>query len=478
MITELAFEQSIPLALVAANKSLAIIPVENTPLFELVKSTEIGNTVVANSNEYTGSIDSHISSRDLENSSDNIIHNKALDDTVDLLSKSIASHVSVAKNVVTPVIERIADRIIDITTHEIPKLDTYKINIVDLPGPMQNDAFRSSIEKAGGGIYSNPDSYLRHGERGPNALLEMMLTGSKEYDEKIREWYASKGDEFFANIWSVLFRDIIYSDPKNSKHFLDFIDSDVNGVDAALAIYLLARKLLDDTPEDSGMTLSQYNKILNQYKDTAAVKLSREYENNDTRGRTGILVTSVDDRKKEVFVHNKTYTEYISGGGRNEAILGSIISGVVPYNVEKLRSSEIDTVGAWDRYNLFSKTNIKVKALNFFKNTALTVFMNDLAELNEFERGYVQEHPEHIQKCGDLAQAYISGINERAMEDVYGFVMNLVTSCRFYYTSSQTILQSIHDITTANKDIPIREAALIATAEYLIDYLSDQMRLK
>jgi hypothetical protein len=167
MITELAFEQSIPLALVAANKSLAIIPVENTPLFELVKSTEIGNTVVANSNEYTGSIDSHISSRDLENSSDNIIHNKALDDTVDLLSKSIASHVSVAKNVVTPVIERIADRIIDITTHEIPKLDTYKINIVDLPGPMQNDAFRSSIEKAGGGriyvyprVEDNPDLYL------------------------------------------------------------------------------------------------------------------------------------------------------------------------------------------------------------------------------------------------------------------------------------------------------------------------------
>lgn len=478
MIKEQAFEQSIPLALVAANKSLAIYPVENTPLFELVKSTDIGNTAVAVNTEYTGSIDSQIDVRSLEDGSDNIIHNKALDDIVDLLAKSVASHVSVAKNVVTPVVERIANKIIEITTHEIPKLDTYKINIVDLPTPMQNDAFRSSIEKAGGGIYSNPDGYLKHGERSPTALLDMMLTGSKDYDEKIREWYASKGDEFFFSIWNNLFRDINESNPSKVKHFLDFIDSDTDGTDAALAIYLISRKLLDDTPEDTGMTLSQYNKLLNQFKDTAAVKLSREYENNDTRGRTGILVTSVDDRKKEVFVLNKTYTDYITNGGRNEAILGSIISGVIPYNVEKLRSTDIDTIGAWDRYNLFSKTNIRVKALNFFKNTALSVFLNDLADLNEFEKGYVLEHPEHIQKCGDLAQEYINSINDKAMEDVYGFTMNLVTSCRFHYTSAQTILQSIHDITTTNKDIPVREAALIATTEYLIDYLSDQMRLK
>jgi hypothetical protein len=53
--------------------------------------------------------------------------------------------------------------------------------------------------------------------------------------------------------------------------------------------------------------------------------------------------------------------------------------------------------------------------------------------------------------------------------------LHIICQCRFYYTEAEFILSEIEEIGKQNPGIDVREAALIATINYLVDYLCDQI---
>lgn len=479
MLVEKAFEQVRPLVEILNAKDFCISPVENTPLAALVGASVSVNTaevtLPSGSDGYSASM---YSDSDAVGDTDNETHNKLFDDAVDFLSKTVAQHVSNAKNVVAPVVMSVAEKIIARVQSDITPLKTYAIVPVSLPAPMLNDGFKDTVVKAAGGIYADPERYIKlKQEFAPQAVLESMLTGSGDYDEKIKEWFASCGDAFFDKLWTSLFQDPSMNSVAESASLTKLLDDGKTGVDAALAVFLIARNLTENIPEDTGFTLVDYRKYVQQYKDTAAVRLNRAYESFDSEEKAGILVLSSDDANKEVRVHSQTYLSYIREGGKNEVLLGAIVSGVIPYNVAKLAENQQQFIDAWERHNLILSSESKNRAIVRFREICYSEFLNDLNNLTAFEQEFVQTNPGHVQKAQELGREICESLITEQIEKPYDVALSLVCNARFYYTDAEKILATINKVSEQNKSIDVREAALIATTEYLIDFVCEQLKV-
>ena len=80
----------------------------------------------------------------------------------------------------------------------------------------------------------------------------------------------------------------------------------------------------------------------------------------------------------------------------------------------------------------------------------------------------------------DLTQEYSLKsirVEMHSMENIYKTARKLVCRARFYYTSSDKILAAIEEYTNSNPDIDPQEAALMATIEYVADFVAEQLTI-
>jgi hypothetical protein len=476
MLVEKSFEQAMPLVQILDAKEFCVAPIPNTPLAALVSASNAISTAVNSLTEDYGTVEPTL----LAAGTDNETHNKLFDETIAFISKAVLQHVSNAKNIVAPVVMGIANKIIARSQEELLSVKTYAIVPVFLPAPMLNEGFKDSIDKAQGGVYADPQRFLKlKSTLSEESVLQVMLTGSNEYDEKIKEWYNTKGFGFFAKVWEGLFQDPDLNNAKESLSMIKLFEDKDDGVDAALTVYLLARNLFENIPENTGLTLVEYKRTVSEYKDAAAIRLSRAYSTFETQEKAGILVLSYEANSKEIKVNGGTYSAYIKNGGKNETILGAVVNGpsTVPYNVNVVKDNQQQYLDAWDRYTAFTAAESRNRAIVVFKDICLSVFLSDLTNLTTFEQEFVAANPGHIDKCQEIAREVIDTLTTDHIAVPYDVALSMVCKARFYYTDAEKILSTINSVSKENKEIDVREAALIATTEYLIDYITDQMKV-
>lgn len=477
MIDKKSFEQAIPLASILASKGMSIVAVAGTPLEKLTSTTALLSTVSASVEVGDQASLGENDARDYQYSSDNEAHNSYFDQVVTLLSSSVSQHISNAKNVVSPLVLAASETIIERMKLEVETEPSYKVIVVGLPEPMKNDSFKEAVIKASGGIYADPEKYLRLTDKSPQEIQEMMLTGSNEFDEKIKLWFVSKGDVFFDRVWKNSFMDTIESNVSNPSTLMDSFKDKKDGTDYALAVYFLARRLMDDVPAETKMTLADYKRYVAQYLDAAAVKLAQEYQLNEATSQTGSLVLSHNEKKMEVMVYEDTYLNYIKNGGKNETIFGSLIENQIPFQISTLKDKEQDFKTSWDRYAMFSKATIQNKAFAKFKEITLSVLLSQLAEPTDIEKEMMLTNPGLLTDVGNQYNDYVNALGMVEMGDPYSVALKAIAKLRFHYTSAFSFLTSINDICKQNPNIDVREAALIATVEYVTDHQLDQMKL-
>lgn len=477
MLVEKSFEQAQSLVEILDSKGICVSAVANTPLAALVSASNAISSVCETATGDFGIPNAAV----LASGTENETHNKLFDETISFVSKAVLTHVSNAKNIVAPVVMSVANKIIARCQDELVNVKTYAVIPVFLPAPMLNEGFKDSIEKAQGGVYADPERFLKL-KMGFSAeeVLALMLTGSSEYDEKIKEWFQSKGNSFFEKVWTGLFQDPESSTVKESFSMIKLFEDKNDGLDTALAVYLLARNLFENIPENTGLTLVEYRRIVAEYKDAAAIRISRGYAAYLAQEQAGILVVDHDEVTREIKVNGATYTNYINDAGKNEVILGAVVTGpsTIPYNVNVVKQDQQQYLDAWDRFVAFENAERRNRAIVQFKNICISSFLNDLStNLSTFEQEFCTNNPGHIGRCSEILPELVETITTEDIADPYSVALKLVCKARFYYTDAEKILSTINLVSKENPNIDVREAALIATTEYLIDYITDQMKV-
>lgn len=473
---------SVPLAMLAASKGLVVSPVEGTPLSELVKSTNdmllcAGQCVANDETDATQLMNFAETVGAYSTADEETAHDTTMDSFTSEISKAVANHISFAKNVVKPVIIVMVDEVQKAMGEVVCPSSNFKIEIVDLPKPMQNAGFETSINKFAEKPLLPPEGELRLGEISPQGILELMKTGSKEYDERISEWFVVKGDLFFMDIWNNLFRDFKEGKPSTVFGFAECLSNQVDAVDFALAIHLLSRKLYDEVPENTGLSLAAFRNLAAQYREASGVKLNQEYLRYANILQNKILVSFISNDSKTCKVNGAVYRDWLKAGGSNEVLLGMLVGNKTVYSQALIDEDKQKFITDWNSYSLFNITAEKNKSFNRFKDILTLSFGNLLNNQSTEEKENTDQFPLFKSKVEECFLNELNNLKSGDMNDIYNVCTKLVCRARFYYTDSEKILVGINDAVKANPNIDIREAALLSTIEYVTDFISDQLKI-
>ena len=239
------------LAMVLASQGKALVPTNGTPLDALVRATEssivleappaegasVGDILLA----YADSMEYATDTRDGLTSQ----HDLEIDAMVLVVAPAVRHHISFARNVVKPVVQAMYETL-QKSNEQVHGADSnFNINVWEMPTPLRNAGFEEAIMKYKGVSTLPPEVSLHLSAiEDPTAILKLMEKGSKEFDETLAAWYASKQSSFFLAIWDNCFRDVSISRPVLQGDISYFLNSASDKVDAALAIYLISTKML------------------------------------------------------------------------------------------------------------------------------------------------------------------------------------------------------------------------------------------
>jgi hypothetical protein len=399
--------------------------------------------------------------------------------TIDVLSKEIAghvqSHLNFAKNTARPLIEELVNEIkSDIEALPVNTEYNMEVSILDLPEPMVISSFEEAIMEYKNTDYYAITNYLSLPTLSAPEIIERLNTGHSATDKAIGTWAAKLGDEFFSNVWSCVFT----STPTSSR-FENLIKDECHGVDAAIAVYLLAAKMYDNPIEGADVSLSAFNKAIAEIRNQAALRLVHAYDEFVRFKTTGLLIKNVTATKVTVF--GETYRKWLEDGGTNAVLFGCVLSSNSEKFAADINAKKQDYMKVWERQNWMLTTADRNKRFVYYKdilkNNAIKLVMNNFAKCYGHLRNDGSTDstmPEYIQFQSNLDE-YLSKVQESWFQNLWKLSQGVVCDCLFYYTSAGKILGGIEKACEENKGIEIREAVLLSTISYVTDYVCDQM---
>lgn len=480
MITKTAILAAISVAQEFDNKRIFLSAKAGTPLANLNELSSLATFATpVDDNEYNPDVNM------IENNSgfkqdDNqkSLHTEGLEAMVSEISLAVQSHLNFARNTVKPLIQELYDEIKKCSDNiQISNVFNPIIEIYDLPEPMMNIGFEEDILNFKDINYvNNPKSIGLNTMTGPE-VMKFITTGDDNFNKELEIWAAKKGDYFFEQVWLSVF-----TKEQGSISFESLTNpSGPNGLDASIAVYLIARRLFDNPPEGTAMTLFEYNSQIAEIRNQAVSRIQNAYSEYNSFKTTKLIIKGFSaDNKVVVLGYN--YRPWLEEGNNNAVIFGSILSSNVGKFATDLLEKKQEYITNWERQNAILTLTNKNRYFNELKSVIAsctkTLVINNMnkcfAHLNTAIEPNINL-PEYMEYEKKLAE-FTENVKECDTADIWRLSKDIVCKCLFYYTDADKILCGIDNACKANPNMEIREAALISTIIYVVDYVCDQMQ--
>lgn len=405
------------------------------------------------------------------------IHTTTEQALADDIATFVQSHLNFAKNTVRPLIEELVLEVkADIEALPLNTQYSAEVVISDLPEPMTVSSFEDVIMDYKNVDYFPINTYFSFPGLSAAEIIERMLTGNSNTDKAITTWVAKKGDSFFQHIW-----DCVFTNAPTDQRFESLIKDPDEGVDAAIAVYLLSSKLYDNPIEGTKQSLPTFNKQVAEIRNQSALRLVHAYDEYVRFKTTGLLIKSAVNNK--IVVVGDAYRKWLEEGGNNAVLFGSMLSSAPEKFVTDINNKKGDFLAAWERQNWMLTVAEKNKRFVHYKDILKNRCLKLVADNYSKCYGHLRENgvtdsnmPEYSQFQKNLDE-YLFTISEGCFQNLWKLAQDVICQCVFYYTDAGKILSGIEKACQDNPNIHVREAALISTIAYVTDYVCDQMKL-
>jgi hypothetical protein len=468
------------LAIKATGKDKRIIAVTGTPLASLVKATNLclasSNVCAATDDVFSGSSVAYATGA--ESKLEETIHDKTMDDLVNDVSKAVATHISFAKNVVSPMVVKYIDYVVKQMSIDLNSAATkFSVEVIDLPEPLTNGSFEQSLERFKEKTFYEPEDKLKLGARTSEEIFALLQSGSKDFDAKVAVWYGTLSPRFIDDVWSQYFGTpsiVTTNDWGTSSLSLNSI----NNRDTSILVFLLAQRLGQDIPESTSMTLTQYRDTIYNLTEASALQILGIYDRHVLSIKTNTLVEFVSFDGRSIKVNGTVYRDWLAGGGSNEIILGMAASSSKARVVSEFTEKADSFKASWYQFEELNNTLARNNKYARFVQALETGFEYiQTGEQSEQERVLMQEKPTVSEEIKKYFKEELEKIKNADVENVNDTCMRLLCRSRYFYTDAEKFLTSINEAHKANPEVDVRVAALIATIEYVADYVADQMQV-
>ncbi|MDD2879804.1 MAG: hypothetical protein PHQ58_05160 [Rhodoferax sp.] len=477
MIPQSNAKSAIAVAQEFDRRGLIMVPVAGTPLAKLVDLTHTLAPAVGTSSEYIPDAGY------IEASSTGYLSNVASSHTQEMealsaqIADAVSQHLNFAKNVVRPVVEELVTEVqADINALTIHPEYSLDVVCVDLPEPLVLSSFEEMVEEFKEVNYTPINNYISLVAKTPEEILQTMVTGIDEIDEAVTAWATRRGDAFFQNVWNTVF-----THEPTQERFEVLVSNNDTGIDAAITVFLLCKRLYDNPPEGTLLPLVKYNEQIAELRDQAALRIQHGYGDYARSKSLGLIIRNVT--KNELFVNGEVYRKWIENGGKNAVLFGSILSERPAKFIADLDAKAAEFVQIWEQHNHMLSVTVRNKRFVNYKTILLErteqVIGNNLKECfgpvanNRALTIQLEEVGQGIARL----KCYLDTLKESDFDNLWMVCTQAVCEAGFFYTSADKILFGIEKACRENANIEVREAALLSLVEYVTDYVCDQIHI-
>jgi len=486
VIKSSTFGLAVNAAVSFSSSGKTLVPQTNTVLQELVRLSVPSSDYVPESQEHLlayGDMLEATTQGSVDNPSE---HDKYSDGLVHDLSKLVNSHISYARNVVKPVMLGFAEKLqcfteqLELKSKEVG-LGRYEIIEKYVPDLLRDESFLDTLKRFDNGRLLEPEAnkQLLCASRTHDELLQLLSTGSNRFDEMIGKLVANLPSNMLESVWNSNFTknnqgNYIPLTSINSKNIYERLE-------VALLVYLFANKIYDDVQEQEvSMALPVYRDAVNQIREYAGSVIVFSLKKAVLNSQGKVII--IESNERQIFVNGDLYRTWVQNGGKPEIILGSVISSsqyaTPPAITEEALNEKADQFARnYESYRTYLTVSENSKKIDHLKNYIKIEVLQGLGELDELEKVYIQKNPGYYEIVKKELDQVVSGFTLKDLQDVHYISRIVIAKVRFYYTSAYEIFESMNEAALANSDIDPREAALLASINYLADYLADQISI-
>lgn len=473
MLNVLAIDSALPLTERFDAKGIAIRPIAGTPLETLVRHSAVSDYDISpDTGQYATSKEiADLVARPcpVRGYNEHDIDRQELRKKV---GEAVRNHLKFARTVVAPdvvsFVEAIQPMVIELSRNPLHEVE---VVVSDAYPFLEEPALIDSIERSKDIPVDNVPMNFRHDTRTDEEILELMKTGSASLDQAIASFTTRLEPGALKHIWETMFTALSTGDGDNGMSFLELINQADKGITRSLVVFLVARKLWNNPTDDSNMTARQYEDLMVDYRDQAALSLLRARYRQQMAIDSGLLVESVSPNK--ITVNAAVYKDWIKTGGSNEVLLGLTLSSNPAMRVNTINENAQAYLAAWERHSLLSQATIRNRRFDRVKNLIEIEFGHYLTNLSENDIS-LQERP----LIASRFQEALDSTRMDETEDIYGLVLRLLCAARYHQTDAEFILKTIDRVKRENPSIDVKEAATVATIEYTARWVGSQIKLE
>lgn len=487
MIKSTTYKNSVVIAKELSEKGISLDVTESSPLGVLLDLSASVNTVKTTdapkilsnprhaSENYTASVEarSSVVEYSTANGDSASQHSMAIDALAEDISKHVTAHLSHARTVVTPLVVSMATKLEKFLQDAAPvdPSTNFDIIVCEVPELLLDEAFfADSLEQYEGvevaEYYPQPLQVSPAINKDDAFYANLVLLGNDRLNGLVAKWLLTKDKNFIKNRFEAIF-----GFPGALVEERDLYSQ----LDNMLATFIIANRLFAEPISVEGTTAVEYKTTLRKTIDYAAYRILQILRTIKRQIETNILVTEAVLSKRRIVVHRPLYTQYLTNGGSPEALLGMLVSGKVIFNVGVIAESKDDLVRYWHNYVMLSQSDVKAELQKRFVDYLRSEMAMSLNELTPSEKEFSVGVADFTRRIMDKVEDEITHLGHRIRDDVYHTALHVVAKARFYYTSAYWILRDIAEAGKVDGNSDVREAALIATINYVADYLEHQI---
>ena len=408
----------------------------------------------------------------------------AVSTLVDQIAPLVTAHISHARNVVVPLVTSLAEAYLAYLESAKIKdpASMFEICKAKLPSILTDENFLSELGYARDWSKSTPSMYLRLDSKSNEDILELCMTGTNRLDEQIKTWLMSKEPGWLEQIWYGVFGKNEYL-PNGSmvacyQTLEDVAYTPHECAEMCLAVYLISRKLQVNVPEGVDMSLSKFDTLITTIKDFAAGNLSLHLRKIAQANTTNNLIIQYNEAKYRLYVNDDLYGGWLDKGGSPEILLGMVCTGNVVKTIPEIDQKAEQFKKAWDNFVTLHQAKEVNNRHTYARKALISLFNEQLAVAIPEEKDIRQKESNFCDSRIKKAYECINAMTVGELNDAYAVSLCLVAGIRFNYTSAFYILKDIDSVCKVNPNIDVREAANLATINYIGDYLADQIAIK
>lgn len=418
-------------------------------------------------------------------------HDTVIAEAVRVVSQAIRGNVSVAQNIVLPVVKSAWESVVQ-TMKDVESNFRIVLSVSpDVLGDVWNDAaLLESVERYRDSLGVGDAPILSvHKPRTQDEIFDLLKTGSARFDKLLRSYAEQLNSQAtfmsVVSIYNNYFVNGRYDetaipvlDNNYTPSVNDFMGTTPYERTRTLLIHFIAKSLRASPDEGIDMSAQDYDHQMSRLIADTGRGIIRVLERRERDIRAKKLVFSYPYDGSEtnssnpsdavIRVNPEVYNDWLKAGGRPEVLFGAFVTDYNTNYTELLEKAD-DYISAWGRRRavlLSGQESAKMHVLIGAVRTAVEKV------IREMDKDHLPE--DGNERMSERLREELKNIRLTQMDDLYVLVRQVVCHVIFPNKQALDILERMDKIALDNPDIPIREVATAAVIDILTSWIADQ----